>query len=110
MAHAHIWSGMLVLKQAQDYWASSEWTFRLFEWVIARKNLLAPTPAEASCPPRALFADLARGDTCPGGKTVEDTEGGTLDMVPDDMDPSVWFDDQLGFDFTNSLDLPWTDI
>jgi len=105
MAQTYIRSGLLVLKQAQEYWTSVEWTLRLFEWVIARKNLLPG--GSVSHEPLSLAGGMAAShisDTTSGEMQADMRESHFSVPPPADLEGSEWFNDLLGFDFIDNLE------
>ncbi|KAJ9143305.1 Fusaric acid cluster transcription factor FUB12 [Pleurostoma richardsiae] len=105
MARMHIIQGMLLLKQLQEF-PSIQRALLAFDWVLTQKDLLSATPPP-ELPPNA--PSLPRGGflSDPDEKPATEQDSTAFNSTTPDLfgESGQWFEEFLGFDFLDNLEL-----
>jgi hypothetical protein len=119
MAQTYIRQGMLFLRQSQARFRNVKRTLDLFEWVLAQKGFLIATSdmplakgPQASAGhkpvnnnPHNVNNRFSTTDMAQPEPNIQDTEIPLLDDGVSSAGTCTWFEDLLGFDFLEKLDI-----
>jgi hypothetical protein len=119
MAHTYIRQGMMCLRQSQTMFPTVKWNIHLFEWVLGQKGLSTATGDMTS--PDGIPITVPHGtvNTDSRNDHAEFTRNVQFDQVLPQAEIPLfnglsadsgvaiypWFDELLGFDFQDKLDI-----